>query len=135
MSAVGAPLLLDTHVALWWLGDPGRVPASTRQAITTATDVHVSAASTWEVTIKQALGKLDVVLPTGTSFSMACRDHGFTLVDVSHADAEAIGDLPAARRDPFDRLLAATSRRRGWTLVTRDPAFSALAVSTLWLED
>ncbi len=94
----------------------------------------MSAASTWEVTIKQAHGKLDVVVPAGTSFSMACRGHGFTRVDVSHADAEAGGDLPPARRDPFDRLLAATSRRRGWTLVTRDPSFAALAVSTLWLE-
>lgn len=41
--------------------------------------------------------------------------------------------VSAARRDPFDRLIAATARRRNWTLVTRDPGFAELAVSTLWL--
>lgn len=67
------------------------------------------------------------------TFSGACRAHGFSLADISHADAEAVADLPQARRDPFDRLIAATARRRNWTLVTRDPGFAELAVSTLWL--
>ena len=126
-------LLLDTHAALWWLLDSAELPDATRQAISAASAVHVSAATTWEVAIKRAIGKLELTLPAGLSFASACRAHGFTLTDVSHDDAEAVADLPAGRRDPFDRLLAATARRRRWTLVTRDPGFAVLAVPTLWM--
>ncbi len=128
----GGPLLLDTHVALWWIGTSPELPAAMRSVISSASDVHVSAASTWEVSIKVALGKLCVEAPEGASFAAACRAHGFDLVDVTHADAEAVAALPPARSDPFDRLLAATARRRGWTLVTRDAAFVPLGVATLW---
>lgn len=127
-------LLLDTHVALWWLLAAPELPTATQRAISAAQSVHVSAVTTWEVAIKRAIGKLTLVLPDAVSFPEACRGHGFTLTDVTHADAEAVAALPPARRDPFDRLLAATVRRRGWTLVTRDPAFVALGVATLWHE-
>ncbi len=126
-------LLLDTHAALWWLLDSAEMPDATRQAVSAAGAVHVSAATTWEVAIKRAIGKLELTLPDGMTFSGACRAHGFSLTDVSHADAEAVADLPPARRDPFDRLIAATARRRNWTLVTRDPGFAELAVPMLWL--
>lgn len=126
-------LLLDTHAALWWLLASDEMPDPTRRAVAGASAVHVSAATTWEVGIKRAIGKLELELPDGVTFSAACRAHGFQLTDVSHEDAEAVADLPAVRRDPFDRLLAATARRRGWTLVTRDPGFAELAVPTLWL--
>ncbi len=126
-------LLLDTHTALWWLLASDELPDPTRQAISAASAVHVSAATTWEVAIKRALGKLELTLPSGVSFAGACRAHGFTLTDVSHDDAEAVNELPPVRRDPFDRLLAATARRRNLTLVTRDAGFADLAVPTLWL--
>lgn len=129
-----ALLLLDTQVALWWLLDAPELSPRTRAAVRGATQVHISAASTWEVAIKRAIGKLALVLPQGMSFPDACRAHGFTLADVTHADADAVATLDAERRDPFDRLLAATARRRGWTLVTRDPHFAELGVATLWHE-
>lgn len=131
MSAPGT-LLLDTHTALWWLLDSPELPDSTRSAVLAAPAVHISAASTWEVAIKRAIGKLAIVFPERMTFSGACHAHGFTLTEVTHADAEAVATLPPVRRDPFDRLIAATARRRGWTLVTRDPHFADLAVATLW---
>lgn len=124
-------LLLDTHVALWWLADDERLTADMRQAVEQADGVHVSAASTWEVAIKVAIGKLEVQFAEGESFAQICADQGFTLVAVTHEDAWSIGELPASRSDPFDRLIAATARRRGWTVVTADPAFDALGVSLL----
>lgn len=133
MSDVG-PLLLDTHVALWWIEPSSQLPTATRRAVTRAPAVHVSAASTWEVAIKVAIGKLRVETEDGSAFAAACQGHGFELADVTHADAEAVAALPPVRSDPFDRLLAATARRRRWTLVTRDPAFAALGVPTLWLD-
>jgi PIN domain nuclease of toxin-antitoxin system len=40
--------------------------------------------------------------------------------------------LPAAHRDPFDRMLAAQARAENLVLVSCDPAFAALGVETVW---
>lgn len=123
-------LLLDTHIVLWWLSDDPRLTPALREAVPAADAVHVSAASSWEVAIKVAIGKLSLDLGTA-SLAEACKDQGFALVPVSHEDAWAVGALPRSRTDPFDRLIAATARRRGWTVVTADPAFDGLDVSVL----
>jgi PIN domain nuclease of toxin-antitoxin system len=54
-------LLLDTHVVLWWRMNDPRLTAMARDTIAGAAVAWVSAASAWEVAIKQALGRL--VLP------------------------------------------------------------------------
>lgn len=125
------PLLLDTHVVLWWLADDPRLTDGLRLAVQQADGVHISAASTWEVAIKVEIGKLDVDFREGESFVQVCAAQGFVLTAVTHEDAWSIGALPAARTDPFDRLIAATARRRGWTVVTADPAFEAFGVALL----
>ena len=50
-------VLLDTHLLLWALGAPARLPPEARRIIRDA-EVYVSAASIWEISIKTALGKL-----------------------------------------------------------------------------
>ena len=51
--------LLDTHTFLWWLADDPRLPAGVRERIRAPeNEVFVSAATGWEISIKQALGKL-----------------------------------------------------------------------------
>lgn len=121
-------LLLDTHVVLWWLADDPRLGADVRERVLDAAGVHVSAASTWEVAIKRSIGKLDLDLEPGSTFPAVCADQGFRLTAVDHRDAWAIGELPPSRTDPFDRLIAATARRRGWTVVSADPSFDELGV-------
>lgn len=124
-------LLLDTHVVLWWLGDHPRLSDEVREAVGGAEAVHVSAATTWEVAIKTAIGKLRLTLPEGSTFPEVCAAQGFDLAPVTHDDTWAVHTLPASRSDPFDRLLAASARRRGWTLVTADDAFDDLGVELL----
>jgi PIN domain nuclease of toxin-antitoxin system len=50
-------VLLDTHVLLWILAEPGRLDGETRETIETgAEEVLFSAASIWEIAIKSRLG-------------------------------------------------------------------------------
>ena len=52
-------LLIDTHILLWWLGDDPALPPWAASAIADPEhDVIVSAASVWEISIKQAAGRL-----------------------------------------------------------------------------
>ena len=122
-------LLLDTHVVLWWLADDPRLTTRLRDVIATADAARVSSASTWEVAIKRSIGKLDLELEPGASFPSVCAEQGFALSSIGHEDAWAVAELPAVRADPFDRLIAATARRHGWTVVSADPVFTGLAVS------
>ncbi len=124
-------VILDTHIALWWLGDDARLTSRLRELIVRSADVHVSSVSTWEVAIKLSIGKLKLDLEPDTTFASVCAAQGFRLASVDHDDAWALLDLPMTRSDPFDRLIAATARRRGWTVVTADPAFDELDVPTL----
>lgn len=111
-------LLLDTHAFLWWCGDDPRLGDVERRAIRDgANEVFLSAASVWEMAIKQELGRLQVPEPA----SAAVARLGFEPLPIAFAHAEATTLLPPLHRDPFDRLLVAQARTEGLTLVTSDP--------------
>ncbi|MGI8713444.1 MAG: type II toxin-antitoxin system VapC family toxin [Solirubrobacteraceae bacterium] len=124
-------LLLDTHVALWWLAGDARLTTRLRDLVVSANAARVSSASTWEVAIKIAIGKLELTLDAGMSFPSVCAQQGFRLTAIEHEDAWAVVDLAPSRADPFDRLIAATARRRGWTVVSADPVFTELGVPVI----
>lgn len=121
-------LLLDTHVFLWWLSDDPRLDADRRRAIADPDAlVHVSAASIWEIAIKEALGRIEV----GEDFGEEIERGGFLELPVSAAHALAAGRLPRHHADPFDRMLVAQAREEGLALVSRDAALSAYEVDLL----
>jgi PIN domain nuclease of toxin-antitoxin system len=109
-------LLLDTHVVLWWLADDPGLPEEIKDRLDHEPDVRVSAATIWEIAIKQALGKISapVDLPDRV------RDSGFRELPIDFTHAIAAGRLPLIHRDPFDRMLVAQARCEHLTLVTRD---------------
>ena len=121
-------ILLDTHVLLWWLADDPELGAPGRDAISTPENlISFSAASIWEIRIKQAIGKLD--LPD--DFADVLARQPFEALSVTVAHAHALGDLPLLHRDPFDRLLVAQARLDGFTILTRDHVIRQYDVPTL----
>jgi PIN domain nuclease of toxin-antitoxin system len=122
-------LLLDTHVVLWWRVDSPRLRRTARRAIATSDIVWVSAASGWEVAIKQAIGKLHLAQP----FTAMVEASDFRELPVTLRHTEQLGDLPAHHSDPFDRMLVAQAQVEGVTLVTHDQQFEPYDVSILWV--
>ena len=120
-------LLLDSHAALWWLGDdPSFGPAARRQ-VQDADDVYFSAVTPWELGIKQALGRL--VMPAGLSAALSAA--GFTAMAITTAHAELAPTLPAHHGDPFDRMLVAQAQLEALTLVTADESLRPYDVPLL----
>jgi PIN domain nuclease of toxin-antitoxin system len=111
-------LLLDTHVLLWALASPSKLPVRFRRELDAAL-VFVSAASIWEVAIKAALGKLEA---DPAEVLDAVEPAGFELLPVSGAHAARVATLPLLHRDPFDRLLVAQALCEPLVLVTNDRA-------------
>lgn len=122
-------LLLDTHVLLWTLDDDPSLSSEARAAITNGSNiVFVSAATAWEISIKKALGKLQV--PSG-DYLDELRRHRFTPLDITTEHALAVENLPPHHADPFDRMLVAQAQTEGLALVTGDARLSAYSVQII----
>src|SRR5262245_33457526 len=109
-------LLLDTHIFLWWRGQPARLSSTVRNSIATADLVFVSVASAWEAAIKCSLGRLEIpdTIEAGVLAS------GFEKLLITFTHTERVAGLPPHHRDPFDRMLVAQAQAEGLTLVTHD---------------
>lgn len=118
-------LLLDTHVVLWWLSDDPRLGRSVVERIQSNPDVVVSAASVWEISIKRALGKLEVV----DDYLPAIAREGFRPLPISMEHAARAGGLPPHHRDPFDRMLVAQAQIEDLRIVTSDRRIEAYDVA------
>ncbi len=115
-------LLLDTHVFLWAITANRRLKSSTRDLLSRADAVYVSAASIWEIAIKARLGKLE----GDAAFLVDAIDSsGFHELPVTAQHAAAVAKLPLHHSDPFDRLLLTQAFLEPLRLVTADAVLAA----------
>jgi PIN domain nuclease of toxin-antitoxin system len=127
--------LLDTHVWIWTLElETGRIGRRTRGFIDrwAAQDgLRVSPVSVFEVSALHSAGRLRLSRPLEQWIRAALDPVGIRLAPLSldaAVDAGAIGREVVP--DPLDRLIAATARQMGATLVTRDSRLLEYAAST-----
>lgn len=112
--------LLDTHVLLWAAGFPERLTPAARKLIDDENNELVfSAASLWEIAIKNGLGREDFAVDARV-LRRALIDNGYVELAISSEHAVAISQLPPIHKDPFDRVLIAQSIVEGITLLTSD---------------
>jgi PIN domain nuclease of toxin-antitoxin system len=109
-------LLLDTHVVLWWAIDDDKLTDDLKTRIDTEPGVFVSAASLWEISLKQQTGKL----AGPPDLPERILAGGLTALVITPAHGIAAGRLPRIHRDPFDRMLVAQAMTEDLTLATRD---------------
>ena len=82
-------------------------------------DLVFSAASLWEIIIKQGLGRDDFRVDA-RQLRRGLLDNDYSELAMTSAHALAVDDLPPLHRDLFDRMLLAQSRVEGTTLLTAD---------------
>ncbi|MBI2059872.1 MAG: type II toxin-antitoxin system VapC family toxin [Nitrospirae bacterium] len=118
-------LLVDTHVLLWAVAEPGRIPKSHRDHIESPdSEVLFSAASIWELAIKLQVGRIQLPVDLEEITAAAVR-MGFSELPVTSAHSAEIRRLPLHHRDPFDRLLLAQSLHEPARFLTADRALAA----------
>lgn len=114
--------LLDTHLIYWWMTADARLCKAT-QRIIAKSEIVVSAASVWEMVLKNAKGNLP--LPQ-SSITEQLEAQGFILLPILPRHIEAARSLICTHADPFDRLLIAQAHDERLTLLTRDAAILEL---------
>jgi len=94
--------------------------------------IWVSAATGWEISIKHRLGKLPGIGPLATNLFQEIQVEGFETVSMTFSHACLASSLTQARRDPFDRMLAAQSLLENLQLVSADPVFDQFGIERIW---
>jgi PIN domain nuclease of toxin-antitoxin system len=113
-------LLLDTHLLLWAAHDPKRLTKVARSLIESSeNDLVFSAASFWEITIKQNLGRQDFLVDARL-LRRGLLDNGYDELPITSEHAINTDQLAHTHKDPFDRILLAQAMVEGITLVTND---------------
>ena len=113
-------LLLDTHLLVWAMGEPERLPAGCAAMLENPSNSLVfSVASLWELVIKQALGRPDFNLEPSL-LRQALLSGGWQELPIEASHALAVSQLPRLHRDPFDRLLLAQAQVDGLLLLPSD---------------
>jgi PIN domain nuclease of toxin-antitoxin system len=113
-------LLLDTHLLLWAAGSPDRLSAAARTLLEDPeNELFFSAASLWEIGIKQGLGRADFRVDARV-LRRELLDNGYQELAISGEHAVSIDCLPAIHKDPFDRILVAQALVEGIVLLTAD---------------
>jgi PIN domain nuclease of toxin-antitoxin system len=116
--------LLDTSVFLWSLAAEHKLNQRAKDILTSPkTELYFSAASSWEIAIKFALGSLPLPKAPSEYIPHALRSWAIRSLNITHEHALRAGELPAHHRDPFDRLLIAQALEEQLTLLTADRVF------------
>ena len=118
-------VLLDTHLLLWAAGSPQRLPKVALSILKARDTVPIfSAASIWEVVIKNGLGRADFQVDA-QRLRQGLLLHGYEELAITGAHALAVRELPALHKDPFDRILLAQAQCESLTLLTVDKELGA----------
>jgi PIN domain nuclease of toxin-antitoxin system len=107
--------LLDTNVLLWYFMGSSRIEPVKNLITSKESDVYISIASFWEITIKIKTGKLKIDLNELRSFA---KNHAFFELPISGDYFNAYMELPQIHKDPFDHILLAQAKTSPMRLIT-----------------
>jgi PIN domain nuclease of toxin-antitoxin system len=113
-------LLVDTQLLLWAAGQPERLSARAKRLLNDPeNELLFSAASLWEITIKNSLGREEFRVEPRV-LRRALLDNGYAELPITGDHAVNVDSLPPLHKDPFDRLLVSQALVEGITLLTTD---------------
>ena len=126
-------LLIDTHVFLWLMGEPGRLSRKALEACQDrGNELYLSVVSVWEIEIKRQLGKMRLESPLSTILQQQQEKNDLQILPVKLEHVLALSDLPRHHSDPFDRLLIAQAQVEEAYLVSSDPVLAKYSVKLWW---
>ena len=126
-------LLLDTHVAIWWMSKQEKLSSKAKALLLDdANTLYISIVSAWEVAIKTSLGKLPEFDGGVKAFLAEMEDNPVVFLPVRKRHIAMVETLPFQHRDPFDRLLVATALVENLTIITADENVRKYDVPWVW---
>jgi PIN domain nuclease of toxin-antitoxin system len=113
-------LLIDTQLLIWAAHRSKKLPKPARLLMQEPkNELFFSAASLWEIAIKNSLGREDFRVDARL-LRRGLLDNGYNELPITSEHAVNVDHLPSIHTDPFDRLLVAQAMVEGITLLTND---------------
>ena len=117
-------IVLDTHVWFWWINlEHQRFSVSMRTSLEGNESLGVSVVSCYEIALAAQRGRLGLPCSTSQWFAEALEPSGIRLLPLSPEIASVAVDLAAIHRDPFDRIIIATTLIHDAALLSLDGVF------------
>lgn len=126
--------LLDSHTLIWSLMDAEKLSAKVRSILEdTDNRILVSAVSFWEISLKYALGKLNLQGITPRQLPELTRQTGFELIELLPEERATYHEFEASwHRDPFDRMLIWQAIQNKLTIISKDVKTAILPTTNQW---
>lgn len=125
--------LLDTSVWLWSVSEPERIAKKGLEILQGGQEeIYLSAATSWEVSIKARSGKLNLPGRPDEYIASRTAQQGLRLLPITHLHTWRTNDLPLHHADPFDRLIIAQAILEKMTVLTSDRTFEKYPVEMIW---
>jgi PIN domain nuclease of toxin-antitoxin system len=114
--------LIDTHIFLWSLFEPEKIPNKAAAAIQSQQNsIFVSVISFWEISLKYSLGKLALKGIAPHELPDFTAKINFEVLELSLEDAASFYRLPRVpHKDPFDRIIIWQAIRNNMVLISKD---------------
>ncbi len=126
-------LLIDTHAILWWAADDARLSAPAQKLMGGGHNELIwSMASSWEIAVKLATGKLELGRPVQRFFADLLAEHGMEILPIDHEHCVRLAELPQHHRDPFDRMLVVQAQQARIPILSADRQFAKYDVEVIW---
>lgn len=129
--------ILDTHVLIWWISDPDKISQKVKRLINKEIKngkIGVSSISVWEIYMLVKRGRLKLSMDTDKWVEKIENLPFIEFIPVNNKIASSSVNLPGQfHLDPADRMIVATARERGATLLTSDQKIRKYpSVKSLW---
>lgn len=116
--------LLDTHILIWWLGDPSRLSKQQARILTEIErrrqPFQISAMTLIELGQMFRHGALRMPVGPRAVLDELELEQKYRILPITVAIAQEYGALVPILRDPADTAIAATARVHGLRLMTSD---------------
>ena len=125
--------LLDTHAFLWFVtGDARLSPQAISTIKNSGNDIYFSAASAWEIAIKNQLGRIKIDEDLEQFITNQLVQNGFRPLSITIIHTCHTGKLPLHHKDPFDRILISQSIIENTPLISTDTNIKRYDVQLVW---
>lgn len=129
--------LIDTHTFLWSVFDPDQLSTKVKTILREPENfIYVSVISFWEISLKHAVGKLDLVHVLPEAFPDIAKEMQFEILNLSSLEAATSYKLPKMRhKDPFDHLIIWQAIQLKMPIISKDKQFKAykeLGLKVIW---
>lgn len=129
--------LLDTHTLIWSIIQPDKLSSKVRQIMEDPEQhVMVSVLSFWEISLKYALGKLELTHVQPDDLPAICKEMNIETLPLNAEQCATYHNLTKTyHKDPFDRMLIWQAKSLNVPILSKDQQikqYESEGVSIIW---